>query len=130
MLARIACLAAVFLAAPTLAQQSDRIEALGTFDQIAIECARGGSEADIDAFRLKLWRAYLGGDNAPSQQEIQDSIATLRQQLTNDDAEGLRKQYWAARVAIPQAKSLRDEQEKEFYKLCDAPQVRGLPDRK
>jgi hypothetical protein len=130
MLARIACLAAVFLAAPTFAQESDRIEALGTFDQIAIECARGGSEADVDAFRLKLWHSYLGGDKAPSPQEIKDTIATLRQQLSNDGAEGLRKQYWAARVAIPQAKSLSAAQEREFYKLCDAPKVQGLPDRK
>ena len=130
MLLRIACLAAVFLAAPSFAQESDRIEALGTFDQIAIECARGGSDADVDAFRLKLWHAYLGGDKAPSQQQIQDSIATLRQQMSNDNAAGLRKQYWAARVAIPQAKSLSEAQEREFYKLCDAPKVQGLPDRK
>jgi len=127
---RIICLATLLFAAPTFAQDSDRIEALGTFDQIAIECARGGSEADIDAFRLKLWHAYLGGDKGPSQQEIQDSIATLRQQLSNDNAEGLRKQYWAARVAIPQARSLSEAQEREFYKLCDAPKVQGLPDRK
>jgi hypothetical protein len=130
MLVRIACLAAVLLAAPTFAQDHDRIEALGTFDQIAIECARGGSDADIDAYRLKLWRAYLGGDKAPSQQEIQDSIATLRKQLSNDDAVALRKQYWAARVAIPQAKSLSEAQEREFYKLCEAPKVQGLPDQK
>ena len=42
----------------------------------------------------------------------------------------MRKQYWAARVAIPQAKSLDDAQEREFYQLCESPKVRGLPDQK
>jgi hypothetical protein len=130
---RIACLGAALIGGSALAQPNDRIEALGTFDQIALECARGGSDADIDAFRIKLWRAYLtssGGDPGASDDDIKDTIDKLRQQLSGEDVPGLRRQYTAARAAIPQAKSLSEAQEKEFYKLCESPKVQGLPDQK
>ena len=128
---RITLLAVVLAAGPAVAQDDSAMtEALGTFDQIAIQCARGGSEADVDGYRLKLWHAYLtASDNGKvgSDREIQDTIDTLRKRIRRD-SEGMRRQYWAARIAIPQAKSLDEAQEREFYKLCEAPKVQGLPD--
>jgi hypothetical protein len=127
---RITLLAAALAGAPAVAQDNSAMtEALGTFDQIAIQCARGGSEADVDGYRLKLWRSYLtasGTGKVESDRELHDRIDALRRRI--DDSEGMRKQYWAARVAIPQAKSLDEAQEQEFYKLCEAPKVQGLPD--
>jgi hypothetical protein len=130
---RTACLAATLIAAPALAQQDDRIDALGTFDQIAVECARGGSEAEIDTYRVKLWRAYLsssGSSAVGSDQDVRDTIATVRLQVSGEDAIGPRRQYTLARAAVPLAKSLSEAQEREFYKLCEAPKVQGLPDRR
>lgn len=120
-------------AGPTLAQENSRIAALGTFDQIALECAREGSEADVDAYRLKLWRAYLGTSDAAateSDRDIQDMIASLRIQIFGDASDVLRRQYKAARAAIPEVKNLGGAAQDEFYKLCESPRVNGLPDRK
>jgi hypothetical protein len=131
---RIALIAAALAGGPALAQENTALtEALGTFDQIAVQCARGGSEADIDAYRLKLWRAYLAGANGSkieSNRDIQDMIDALRKRMDDEASVGMRKQYWAARIAIPQARSLSDAQEQEFYRLCESPKVQGLPDKK
>jgi hypothetical protein len=127
---RITLLAVALAAGPAVAQDDSAMtEALGTFDQIAIQCARGGSDADVDGYRLKLWHAYLtASDSAKveSDRQIQDRIDALRRRI--EDSEAMRRQYWAARIAIPQAKSLDEAQEREFYKLCEAPKVQGLPD--
>jgi hypothetical protein len=127
---RITLLAVALAAGPAVAQDDSAMtEALGTFDQIAIQWARGGSDADVDGYRLKLWHAYLtASDSAKveSDRQIQDRIDALRRRI--EDSEVMRRQYWAARVAIPQAKSLDEAQEREFYKLCEAPKVQGLPD--
>jgi hypothetical protein len=125
-----AWLALVLGAGPALAQDNRPIEALGTFDQIAVECGRDGSESDIDAYRLKLWRAYLGTDKIESDQDLKDMIVSLRRQIADDASDELRRQYKSARAAIPEAKSLSDADQAEFYKLCASPRIQGLPDRR
>lgn len=130
---RIACLGAALIAGPVLAQEGNRVEALGTFDQIAVECARGGSDADVDAYRIKLWRSYLaasGDGKVVSDDDIRDTIAAVRLQVSGEGAVGPRRQYTAARAAIPLAKSLSEAQEKEFYELCESPRIQGLPAQK
>ena len=125
---RAAWLALALAGAPALAQENSRIGALGTFDQIAVECAHDGSEADVDVFRMKLWRSYLG--DATLDQDIQETIRSLRAQIIDDVSDELRRQYKAARAAIPEVGSLSDAQRDEFYKLCQSPHVNGLPERK
>ena len=116
-------------ATPAFAQRDPRIEALGAFDQIAIECAHDGGDAVIDGYRLKLWRAYLGAGEAGSDNDVRDMIAGLRRDIFNDVSDALLRQYKSARAAIPQARSLGDAEQLTFYKLCEAPTIRGLPDR-
>ncbi len=117
-------------AGPTLAQENRQIEALGTFDQIALECAREGGESEIDTYRLRLWRAYLGADKTESDQDIKDMVVSLRKQIADDASDELRRQYKSARAAIPEAKRLGDAEQEEFYRLCESPRVQGLPDRR
>ena len=114
---------------PALAERDPRIEALGAFDQIAVECAHDGGDAVIDGYRIKLWRAYLGAGEAGSDGDVRDMIAGLRRDIFNDVTDALLRQYKAARAAIPQARSLGDAEQQTFYKLCEAPTIRGLPDR-
>jgi hypothetical protein len=113
---------------PALGQENARIEALGTFDQIALECAHDGSESDVDAYRLKLWRSYLG--DTASDQDIREMIRSLRVQIVDDVTDELRRQYKASRAAIPEVSSLGDAQQNEFRTLCESPKVNGLPERR
>ena len=117
-------------AMPALAQRDPRIEALGAFDQIAIECAHDGGESVIDGYRLKLWRAYLGPAESGSDRDVRDMIAGLRRDIFNDVADELLRQYKAAKAAIPQVGTLGDADQQTFYKLCESPTIHGLPDRK
>jgi hypothetical protein len=123
--------AALVLGATAHAQSTDHesMQALGGFDQIATQCARGGSESEIDVYRLKLWHAYLVGQGAAdtSPQRIRELIAHLRAQINGDATDELRRQYRDARAAIPDVGSLSPEQQREFYQLCEAPHVRGAP---
>ena len=122
-------LVALFLclaAGPALAQENSRIRALGTFDQIATECARDGSEQDVEVYRLKLWHSYLGAEDQ-GDRDVKDLMASLRQQIVDDVSDELRRQYKSARAAIPEAISLDDARRAEFYKLCESPHVSGLP---
>jgi len=57
-------------------------------------------------------------------------IVSLRREIADDASDELRRQYKAARAAIPEAKSLGDASQQEFYKLCEAPRIQGLPDRR
>jgi hypothetical protein len=125
-----AALPLAMTALPARAQEDRRIEALGTFDQIAVECARDGGAFEIDAYRLKLWRAYLGTDKTASDRDIEAMIVSLRREIADDASDELRRQYKAARAAIPEARSLGDASQQEFYKLCEAPRIQGLPDRR
>jgi len=113
------------------AQNPDReaIRALGAFDQIATQCARGGSDSEIDSFRVKLWRAYLVGQGAadPSSAHIDETIAQLRSEMVNDATDELRRQYRSARAAIPDVTNLSPEELREFYGLCESPRIRGAP---
>lgn len=124
-------LVALLLSVPAQAQSSDReaIRALGAFDQIATQCARGGSDSEIDSYRLKLWHAYLVGEGASdtSSEYITERIARLRSAMENDVTDELRRQYKSARAAIPDVTGLSPEQQSEFYKLCESPRIRGLP---
>ncbi|HEY4972110.1 MAG TPA: hypothetical protein VII41_00800 [Steroidobacteraceae bacterium] len=128
MILRTAGLALALAAGPALGQENARIEALGTFDQIALECAHDGSESDVDTYRLKLWRSYLG--NNASDQNIREMIRSLRAQIIDDVSDELRRQYKASRAAIPEVSSLDDAQQSEFHRLCESPKVNGLPERR
>lgn len=116
-------------ASHALAQGDARVQALGAFDQIAIACARGGTEAVVDRYRLKLWHAYLGA-RADTDEDIEDMMVSLRKEILDDVTDDLRRQYKSARAAIPETRSLGGADQDEFYKLCESPTVRGLPDRR
>ena len=113
------------------AQNPDRdaIRALGAFDQIATQCARGGSDSEIDSFRVKLWprvpRRPRSAD--PSSAHIDETIAQLRSEMVNDATDELRRQYRSARAAIPDVTNLSPEELREFYGLCESPRIRGAP---
>lgn len=128
---RFLSLSALLLSVSLHAQdvQPDAIQALGAFDQIAEECAREGSEAEVDAFRLKLWRAYLVGQGATdtSSQTIRAIITKLRSQITDDVTDELRRRYKSARAVIPDINALSPQQQHEFYELCESPRIRGTP---
>ena len=116
---------------PAHAQNPEReaIRALGAFDQIATQCARGGTDSEIDSFRLKLWRAYLVGQGATdtSSEHIGEVIARLRSEIVDDVTDELRRQYKSARAAIPDITGLSPEEQREFYALCESPRIRGAP---
>lgn len=124
-----ALLVSTFSVTPAFAQRDPRIEALGAFDQIAIECAHDGGDTVIDGYRLKLWRAYLGPGEGGSDREVRDMIEGLRREIFNDVADELRREYKAARAAIPAVRTLGDADQQAFYRLCEAPTIHGLPDR-
>jgi hypothetical protein len=121
----------LLLSVPAHAQDPDReaVRALGAFDQIATQCARGGADSEIDAFRMKLWRAYLVGQGAAdtSAEHIDEMIARLRSEMVNDVTNDLRRQYKSARAAIPDMTRQSPEEQREFYELCEAPRIRGAP---
>ena len=54
-------------------------------------------------------------------------IARLRSEMVDDVTDELRRQYKSARAAIPDISGLSAEQQREFYKLCESPKIRGLP---
>ncbi|MBV9892401.1 MAG: hypothetical protein JO090_16135 [Rhizobacter sp.] len=124
-------LSGFLLSAGAQAQHPEQlaIRALGAFDQIATECSRGGTESQIESFRVKLWRAYLvgQGDDDTSSARIGEMIARLRSEMVDDVTDELRRQYKSARDAVPDISGLSAEQQREFYKLCESPTIRGLP---
>ena len=121
----------LLLSLPAHAQHPEReaIRALGAFDQIATQCARGGTDGEIDSFRVKLWRAYLVGQGTSdtTSEHIDEMIARLRSEMVDDVTDELRRQYKSARAAIPDVTSLSPEGQREFYGLCEAPRIRGAP---
>ena len=129
---RFFCLCALLAGAAANAQglaSQDRIRALGSFDEIAKQCAVDGTDADVDAYRLKLWHAYLVGEGVPdtSAQRIRDIVARLRAQVVDDVTDESRRQYKAARAAIPDVEALSATQQAEFHRLCESPRVQGTP---
>ena len=121
----------LLLSLPAHAQHPEReaIRALGAFDQIATQCARGGTDGEIDSFRVKLWRAYLVGQGTSdtTSEHIDEMIARLRSEMVDDVSDELRRQYKSARAAIPDITGLSPEAQREFYELCESPRIRGAP---
>jgi len=121
----------LLLSLPAHAQHPEReaIRALGAFDQIATQCARGGTDGEIDSFRVKLWRAYLVGQGTSdtTSEHIDKMIARLRSEMVDDVTDELRRQYKSARAAIPDITGLSPEAQREFYELCESPRIRGAP---
>jgi hypothetical protein len=51
----------------------------------------------------------------------------MRSKITDDATDELRRRYKNARSAVPDVSALGPQQQHEFYELCEAPRIRGLP---